>query len=103
VHVVDAAIDVNLKGQIYGMKAVAPVMVRQRAGHIVNRRPLRARGGARRVVPPAEPGDAARRHRPDHVRHRRAASPRCHGVYAGHRYLAARPNAGARLAAGGLA
>lgn len=35
-HVVDATIDVNLKGPIYGMKAVAPVMVRQRSGHIVN-------------------------------------------------------------------
>lgn len=33
---VDTTIDVNLKGQIYGMKAVGPVMVRQGAGHIVN-------------------------------------------------------------------
>lgn len=33
---VDKTIDVNLKGQIYGMKLVAPVMVRQRKGHIVN-------------------------------------------------------------------
>jgi 3-oxoacyl-[acyl-carrier protein] reductase len=33
---VDTIIDVNLKGQIYGMKTVAPVMVRQGAGHIVN-------------------------------------------------------------------
>jgi NAD(P)-dependent dehydrogenase (short-subunit alcohol dehydrogenase family) len=33
---VDTTIDVNLKGPIYGMKAVAPVMVRQRSGHIVN-------------------------------------------------------------------
>jgi 3-oxoacyl-[acyl-carrier protein] reductase len=36
VKAVDAAIDVNLKGPVYGMKAVAPVMVRQRSGHIVN-------------------------------------------------------------------
>lgn len=34
--VVDTTIDVNLKGQIYGMKTVAPVMVRQGNGHIVN-------------------------------------------------------------------
>lgn len=34
--VVDATIDVNLKGQIYGMKTVAPVMVRQGSGQIVN-------------------------------------------------------------------
>ena len=34
--VVDTTIDVNLKAQIYGMKTVAPVMVRQAAGHIVN-------------------------------------------------------------------
>ena len=34
--VVDTTIDVNLKGPIYGMKAVAPVMVRQGSGHIVN-------------------------------------------------------------------
>jgi 3-oxoacyl-[acyl-carrier protein] reductase len=33
---VDTTIDVNLKAQIYGMKSVAPVMVRQGAGHIVN-------------------------------------------------------------------
>lgn len=33
---VDTTIDVNLKGQIYGMKSVAPVMVRQGKGHIVN-------------------------------------------------------------------
>lgn len=33
---VDTTIDVNLKGPIYGMKAVAPVMVRQGSGHIVN-------------------------------------------------------------------
>ena len=33
---VDATIDVNLKGQIYGMKTVAPIMVRQGEGHIVN-------------------------------------------------------------------
>lgn len=33
---VDTIIDVNLKGQIYGMKTVAPVMVRQGWGHIVN-------------------------------------------------------------------
>ena len=35
-QVVDNTIDVNLKGPIYGMKAVAPVMVRQGHGHIVN-------------------------------------------------------------------
>jgi 3-oxoacyl-[acyl-carrier protein] reductase len=34
--VVDTTIDVNLKAQIYGMKVVAPVMVRQGCGHIVN-------------------------------------------------------------------
>jgi NAD(P)-dependent dehydrogenase (short-subunit alcohol dehydrogenase family) len=33
---VDTTIDVNLKAQIYGMKAVGPVMVRQGAGHIIN-------------------------------------------------------------------
>ena len=33
---VDTTIDVNLKGPVYGMKAVAPVMVRQGVGHIVN-------------------------------------------------------------------
>jgi len=33
---VDSTIDVNLKAQIYGMKAVGPVMVLQGAGHIVN-------------------------------------------------------------------
>jgi 3-oxoacyl-[acyl-carrier protein] reductase len=33
---VDTIVDVNLKGPVYGMKAVAPVMVRQGAGHIVN-------------------------------------------------------------------
>jgi 3-oxoacyl-[acyl-carrier protein] reductase len=33
---VDTIIDVNLKGQIYGMKTVAPLMVRQGFGHIVN-------------------------------------------------------------------
>lgn len=33
---VDTTIDVNLKGQVYGMKTVAPVMVRQGEGHIVN-------------------------------------------------------------------
>lgn len=33
---VDTTIDVNLKGQIYGMKTVAPIMVRQGGGHIVN-------------------------------------------------------------------
>jgi 3-oxoacyl-[acyl-carrier protein] reductase len=33
---VDSTIDVNLKGQIYGMKVVAPVMVDQGKGHIVN-------------------------------------------------------------------
>lgn len=35
-EVVDDTIDLNLKGQIYGMKAVAPVMVAQGSGHIVN-------------------------------------------------------------------
>jgi 3-oxoacyl-[acyl-carrier protein] reductase len=35
-EVVDTTIDVNLKGPIYGMMAVAPVMVAQRSGHIVN-------------------------------------------------------------------
>jgi len=35
-ELVDTTIDVNLKGQIHGMKALAPIMVRQRAGHIVN-------------------------------------------------------------------
>lgn len=35
-ELVDSTIDVNLKAQIYGMKAVGPVMVRQGAGHIVN-------------------------------------------------------------------
>src|SRR5262245_46377283 len=35
-ELVDTTIDVNLKGQIYGMKLVAPVMVRQGAGHIIN-------------------------------------------------------------------
>jgi 3-oxoacyl-[acyl-carrier protein] reductase len=35
-RIVDATIDVNLKGPIHGMRAVAPVMVRQHAGHIVN-------------------------------------------------------------------
>lgn len=33
---VDTIVDVNLKGQIYGMKTIAPVMVRQGRGHIVN-------------------------------------------------------------------
>jgi 3-oxoacyl-[acyl-carrier protein] reductase len=33
---VDTIVDVNLKGPVFGMKAVAPVMVRQAAGHIVN-------------------------------------------------------------------
>jgi NAD(P)-dependent dehydrogenase (short-subunit alcohol dehydrogenase family) len=33
---VDTTIDVNLKGPIYGMKAVGAVMARQHAGHIVN-------------------------------------------------------------------
>jgi NAD(P)-dependent dehydrogenase (short-subunit alcohol dehydrogenase family) len=35
-ELVDSTIDLNLKGQIYGMKAVGPVMVRQGKGHIVN-------------------------------------------------------------------
>jgi 3-oxoacyl-[acyl-carrier protein] reductase len=33
---VDAIIDVNLKGPVHGMRAVAPVMIRQGSGHIVN-------------------------------------------------------------------
>ena len=33
---VDTTIDVNLKGPVYGMRIVAPVMVRQGSGHIVN-------------------------------------------------------------------
>lgn len=33
---VDTSIDLNLKGPIYGMKVVGPVMVRQGSGHIVN-------------------------------------------------------------------
>ena len=33
---VDTSIDVNLKGHIYGMKTVGPLMVRQGSGHIVN-------------------------------------------------------------------
>lgn len=36
VEAVDTIIDVNLKGPVHGMKAVAPVMVRQGWGHIVN-------------------------------------------------------------------
>jgi 3-oxoacyl-[acyl-carrier protein] reductase len=36
IDVIDTTIDVNLKGQIYGMRTVAPIMVRQAAGHIVN-------------------------------------------------------------------
>jgi len=35
-ELVDTTIDVNLKGQVYGMKLVGAVMARQRAGHIVN-------------------------------------------------------------------
>ena len=35
-ELVDSSIDVNLKGPIFGMKAVGPVMVRQGSGHIVN-------------------------------------------------------------------
>lgn len=35
-QLVDTTIDVNLKGPIYGMKTVAPTMMRQGAGHIVN-------------------------------------------------------------------
>ncbi len=35
-ELVDSTIDVNLKGPIYGMKVVGPVMVRQGSGHIVN-------------------------------------------------------------------
>ena len=35
-ELVDTTIDVNLKGQIYGMKVVGPVMVEQGSGHIVN-------------------------------------------------------------------
>lgn len=33
---VDAVIDLNLKGPIYGMKAVGPVMAAQGSGHIIN-------------------------------------------------------------------
>jgi 3-oxoacyl-[acyl-carrier protein] reductase len=33
---VDTTIDVNLKGPVYAMRIVAPVMVRQGSGHIVN-------------------------------------------------------------------
>jgi 3-oxoacyl-[acyl-carrier protein] reductase len=33
---VDATIDVNLKGPVYGMRIVAPVMVGQGSGHILN-------------------------------------------------------------------
>jgi 3-oxoacyl-[acyl-carrier protein] reductase len=33
---VDTIIDVNLKGQIYGIKTIAPIMVRQGSRHIVN-------------------------------------------------------------------
>ena len=33
---VDTIIDVNLKGQIYGIKTIAPIMVRQGSSHIVN-------------------------------------------------------------------
>jgi 3-oxoacyl-[acyl-carrier protein] reductase len=33
---VDSTIDVNLKGPVYGMRIVGPVMVRQGSGHIVN-------------------------------------------------------------------
>jgi dihydroanticapsin dehydrogenase len=35
-ELVDTTIDVNLKGAIHGMRAVAPLMVRQGSGHIVN-------------------------------------------------------------------
>jgi 3-oxoacyl-[acyl-carrier protein] reductase len=35
-ELVDTTIDVNLKGQIYGIKIVGPIMVKQRSGHIVN-------------------------------------------------------------------
>jgi len=35
-ELVDTTIDVNLKGQIYGMKVVGPVMAEQGSGHIVN-------------------------------------------------------------------
>ena len=35
-ELVDTTIDVNLKGQIYGMRLVGAVMARQRSGHIVN-------------------------------------------------------------------
>ncbi len=35
-ELVDSTIDVNLKGPIFGMKVVGPVMVRQGSGHIVN-------------------------------------------------------------------
>lgn len=33
---VDTIVDVNLKGPVFGMKAVAPIMVRQQSGHIIN-------------------------------------------------------------------
>ena len=35
-ELVDSTIDVNLKGPVFGMKVVGPVMVRQGSGHIVN-------------------------------------------------------------------
>ncbi|MGE0159769.1 MAG: SDR family NAD(P)-dependent oxidoreductase [Gemmatimonadales bacterium] len=35
-ELVDSTIDVNLKGQIYGMMIVAPIMMGQRRGHIIN-------------------------------------------------------------------
>ena len=35
-QLVDTTIDVNLKGQIYGMKTVVPIMISQGAGHIIN-------------------------------------------------------------------
>jgi 1-acyl-sn-glycerol-3-phosphate acyltransferase len=51
------------------------------------------------------PSRATRRDDTDRIMCRIAEllPPRCHGVYAGHRYLAARPDAGARVAAGGPA
>ncbi len=35
-ELVDTTIDVNLKGQIYGVKVVGDIMVKQSSGHIVN-------------------------------------------------------------------
>jgi NAD(P)-dependent dehydrogenase (short-subunit alcohol dehydrogenase family) len=35
-ELLDSTIDANLKGPIYGMRVVGPVMMRQRSGHIIN-------------------------------------------------------------------